>query len=114
MLPPASGFIWVDAAKFHADFCADLPAAQAAFMAVSQVPVGLPAFTTDLTVAAWKTKKSWYIVSTQDKMIPPDAERGMAKRANAIVTEIKSSHVVYISHPAEVAAVIETAANAGN
>ncbi len=114
ILPPANGFIWVDPAKFHADFCADLPAAQAGFMAASQVPVGLPAFTTDLTVAAWKTKKSWYIVSTQDRMIPPDAERAMAKRANAVVTEIKSSHAVYISHPAEVAAVIEKAANGVN
>jgi pimeloyl-ACP methyl ester carboxylesterase len=112
ILPPSNGFIWVDPSKFHADFCADLPAAQAAFMAASQVPVGIPAFTTDLTVAAWKTKKSWYIVSTQDKMIPPDAERGMAKRAGATITEIKSSHVVYMSHPAEVAAVIEKAANA--
>lgn len=111
ILPPSNGFIWVDPAKFHAYFCADLPAAQAAFMSASQVPAGLPAFTTELTVAAWKTKKSWYIVSTEDRMIPPDAERGMAKRANAVVTEIQSSHVVYISHAKEVAEVIEKAAN---
>jgi pimeloyl-ACP methyl ester carboxylesterase len=61
-------------------------------------------------VAAWKTKKSWAIVSKDDRMIPPDAERSMAKRANAVVTEIASSHVVFMSHPKEVAAVIEAAA----
>src|SRR5258705_4312998 len=109
-LPPADGFIWLDRAKFHANFCADVPAAKARFMADSQVPVGLAAFDTDLTVAAWKTKKSWYIVATEDRMIHPDAERGMAKRANAQVTEIKASHTVYISHAAEVAEVIENAA----
>jgi len=110
VLPPADGFIWLDRSKFHANFCADVPAAKARFMADSQVPVGLAAFGTDLTAAAWKSKKSWYIVSTEDKMIPPDAERGMAKRANAQVTEIKSSHAVYISHASEVANVIKKAA----
>ena len=109
VLPPADGFIWLDRSKFHANFCADVPAAKARFMADSQVPVGLAAFGTDLTAAAWKSKKSWYIVSTEDKMIPPDAERGMAKRANAQVTEIKSSHAVYISHASEVASVIKQA-----
>src|SRR5713101_566444 len=83
VLPPADGFIWLDRSRFHANFCADVPVAKAKFMADSQVPVGLAAFGTDLSAAAWKSKKSWYIVSTEDKMIPPDAERGMAKRANA-------------------------------
>jgi pimeloyl-ACP methyl ester carboxylesterase len=110
ILPPADGFIWLDRAKFHANFCADVPAAKAKFMADSQVPVGLSAFDTELTVAAWKTKKSWYIVATEDKMIPPEAERGMANRANAQVTEIKASHAVYISHAGEVANVIQKAA----
>jgi len=110
ILPPADGFIWLDRSKFHANFCADVPAAKAKFMADSQVPVGLAAFGTDLTAAAWKSKKSWYIVSTDDKMIPPDVERGMAKRANAEVTEIKASHAVYISHASEVANVIKKAA----
>jgi pimeloyl-ACP methyl ester carboxylesterase len=110
ILPPADGLIWLDRAKFHANFCADVPAAKAKFMADSQVPVGLSAFDTELTVAAWKTKKSWYVVATEDKMIPPDAERGMAKRANALVTEIKASHAVYISHAGEVANVIQKAA----
>jgi len=110
ILPPTDGFIWLDRNKFHANFCADVSASKAKFMADSQVPVGLAAFDTDLRTAAWKTTKSWYIVATEDKMIPPDAERGMAKRANAKITEIKSSHAVYISHPAEVASVIEKAA----
>ena len=110
ILPPKDGFIWLDRAKFHANFCADVPDAKAKFMADSQVPVGLAAFDTELTVAAWKTKKSWYIVATEDKMIPPDAERGMAKRANSRVTEIKSSHAVYISHAGGVANVIQKAA----
>ena len=110
ILPPKDGFIWLDRAKFHSNFCADVPAAKAKFMADSQVPVGLAAFETDLTVAAWKTKKSWYIVATEDKMIPPDAERGMAKRANANVTGLKASHAVYISHAGEVANVIQKAA----
>ncbi|HKC35304.1 MAG TPA: alpha/beta hydrolase [Chitinophagaceae bacterium] len=110
ILPPSEGFIWLDRNKFHANFCADVPASKAKFMADCQVPVGLAAFNSDLTVAAWKTKKSWYIVATEDKMIPPDAERGMAKRANAQVTEIKASHAVYISHAAEVAEVIKKSA----
>ena len=107
-----NGFIWYDKAKFHQDFCADLSASEGAFMAASQVPAGIAAFATDLTVAAWKTKKSWYIVAKNDRMIPPAIERIMAKRAGATVTEIASSHVVFISHAAEVAAVIEKAANA--
>ena len=112
ILPPTDGFIWLDRNKFHANFCADIPAGKAKFMADSQTPVGLAAFGTDLTAAAWKVKKSWYIVATDDKMIPPDAERGMAKRANAKIAEIKSSHAVYISHADEVANVIQKAAEA--
>jgi pimeloyl-ACP methyl ester carboxylesterase len=110
ILPPENGFIWLDKTKFHASFCADVPQAKAMFMADSQVPVGLAAFTTELTVAAWKTKKSWYVVATEDRMIPPDVERGMAQRAKSEITEIKASHAVYISHAGEVAAVIEKAA----
>jgi len=114
ILPPNNGFIWLDKTKFHSEFCADLPAAQAAFMADSQVPVGLGAVTTEITNPAWKNKKSWYIVSKKDRMIPPDAERMMAKRAGATVTEIDASHAVYISHAAEVATIIEKAANGVN
>jgi pimeloyl-ACP methyl ester carboxylesterase len=109
-LPPSDGFIWLDREKFHSNFCADVPAHKAKFMAASQVPVGLAAFGSELTQAAWKTKKSWYVVAIEDKMIPPDLERGMAKKANADITEIKASHAVYISHATEVSNVIEKAA----
>jgi pimeloyl-ACP methyl ester carboxylesterase len=111
-LPPVSGLLWYDMAKFHRDFCPDLPEAQADFMAHSQTPLGLAAAVTPITNPAWKKKPSWFIVSTEDRMIPPDAERFMAKRAGSKVTEIKASHVAFISHPKEVAAVIEAAANA--
>lgn len=111
IMPPVRGLLWYDLAKYYKDFCPDLPPAQADFMAHSQTPIGIAAIVTPLTSIAWKTKPTWYIVSTQDRMIPPDAERFMAKRANAKVTEIKASHVAFISHPQEVAAVIEAAAN---
>lgn len=111
ILAPVSGLVWYDMAKFYKDFCPDLPAAQADFMAHSQTPIGIQAIITPLTNVAWKNKPSWYIVSTEDRMIPPDAERFMAKRAKAKVTEIKASHVAFISHPQEVAAVIIAAAN---
>lgn len=110
ILAPVNGLVWYDMAKFYKDFCPDLPAAQADFMAHSQTPIGIEALVTPLTKVAWKTKPSWYIVSTLDRMIPPDAERFMAKRAGAKVTEIKASHVVFISHPKEVCDVIELAA----
>jgi len=113
-LPPNNGFLWLDKARFHARFCADLPAAQADFLAASQVPLGLASATTEISNPAWKTHKSWYIVAKNDLMIPPDAERMMAKRAGSIVTEIAASHAVYISHAAEVASIIETAANGVN
>lgn len=112
-LPPSNGFLWLDKSRFHARFCADLPEHEAAFMADAQVPLGLPAATGEITVPAWKNKKSWYIVAKQDLMIPPDAERMMGKRAGAVVSEIDASHALYISHAKEVAAVIEQAANAG-
>jgi pimeloyl-ACP methyl ester carboxylesterase len=113
-LPPVYGLLWYDEAKFARDFCPDLPAAQAQWMAHSQTPIGLAAFAAPVTNPAWKKKPSWFIVSTQDRMIPPDAERFMAKRANGKITEIKASHVAFISHPKEVAAVIEAAANGVN
>lgn len=114
ILPPNNGFIWLDKTKFHARFCADLSASAAAFMADSQVPLGLASATTEITHPAWKSKKSWYIVAKDDKMIPPDAERMMAKRMGATVTEIKASHAVYISHAKEIATIIEQAANNAN
>lgn len=110
ILPPQSGFLWYDKAKYHSGFCADLSAEKAAFMFDSQIPVSLAAFQATITKAAWKTKPSWYIVASEDQTVPPDGQRFMAKRANAKITEIKGSHVVFISQPAAVAAVIEEAA----
>lgn len=110
ILPPdANGYIWYDKAKYHSDFCGDLSKEKAAFMADSQIPVSAAVFGTEIKQAAWKAKKSWYVVATEDKTIPPDAERFMAKRAGAVVTEIKASHVVFMSQPAAVTKVIEAA-----
>jgi len=112
ILPPDDkGMVYYDKAKFHAGFCGDLSAEKAAFMYASQGATGAKGFGTPITQAAWKTKPSWAIVPTEDKSINPDIERMMYKRSGATVTEIKgASHVVFISHPKEVAAIIEAAA----
>ncbi len=107
---PENGFFWYDKAKFHKGFCAELSAEKAAFMYDSQVPNGIATFATPISKAAWRSKPSWFVVATQDETIPPEAERNFAKRAGSTVTEIKGCHVVFMSHPEEVAAVIETAA----
>jgi len=108
--PSADGFLYVDPAVFHADFAADIPSAQADFMAASQVGISVKAVTGTVTVPAWKAKPSFAVVATQDHMISPTLERSMYKRSNSVVVELPSSHAVYISHPAEVAALIERAA----
>ena len=95
---------------FHADFCADLPKPQAEFMALSQVGLSVKAAGAPATKPAWRDKPSFAIVATNDRAINPDLERSMYKRSGATVTELAASHVVYMSHPAEVAAVIERAA----
>jgi len=82
----------------------------AAFMADSQVPWGVEALGGTISEAAWKAKPSWYLVSTEDKMIPPDAQRAMSKRAGSTVVEVKGSHAVYVSQPRAVASIIENAA----
>ena len=110
ILPAKDGFLWYDLTKFHAGFCADLPKKEADFMAAAQVPVAVSGFTYVFSDIAWKTKPSWYIVATEDHSLQPDLERFMARRANGKVTEIKSSHVVFISHAKEVADIIEAAA----
>ena len=108
--PSPDGFLYLDRADFHADFCADLPGPQADFMALSQVGLSVKAAGAPATTPAWKNKPSFAIVATNDRAINPDLERSMYKRAGSTVTELASSHVAYISHPAEVAAVIERAA----
>lgn len=108
--PSADGFLYIDPAAFHADFAADLPAAEAGFMARSQVGLSVKAATAAATAPAWKTKPSFAVVATKDRSINPDLERSMYKRSQATVIELPSSHAVYMSHPAEVAALIERAA----
>jgi len=110
ILPPQDGFLFLDRAKFADAFAGDVPHAEAAFMADSQVPWGVNALAGAVTEPAWKTKPSWYLVTTLDKMIPPPAQRKMATRAGATVVEVKGSHAVYVSQPAAVAALIEKAA----
>lgn len=108
--PDEKGFVYYDIAKFHAGFAADLPRKKADFMAASQQPIFGEGFVTPVAVAAWKTKPSYGIVATEDKSINPDIERNMYKRAGARITEIKGSHVVFISNPEAVARVIMAAA----
>ena len=108
--PTADGYLLVDPPKFPADFAADLPAAEAQFMAISQVPINAGILGAPIAAPAWKTKPSYGIVATQDRMINPDLERAMYKRAGAKVTEIKGSHAVFLSQPRAVADVIEQAA----
>jgi len=110
ILPPKDGYLFLDTAKFAASFAADVTADTAAFMADSQVPWGVEALSGTITQAAWKAKPSWYLVSTEDRMIPPDAQRAMSKRAGSTVVEVKGSHAVYVSQPRAVAELIENAA----
>ena len=110
ILAPQDGFLFLDRAKFPAAFAGDVSSEAASFMADSQVPWGLDALNGAVTQAAWRTKPSWYLVSTEDKMIPPDAQRAMSKRAGSTVVEVKGSHAVYVSQPQAVAHFIEQAA----
>jgi pimeloyl-ACP methyl ester carboxylesterase len=112
ILPPQDGFLALDRAKFHAAFAADVDEPLAEFMGAAQVPWGLAALNGEVTEAAWKTKPSWYLVSTEDHMIPPDAQRSMAKRAGSTVEETPGSHALYVSRPAPVASIIKKAAMA--
>lgn len=110
ILPAQDGFLFLDKAKFPVSFAADVEPGAAAFMADSQVPWGVEALAGTINEAAWKTKPSWYLVATDDKMIPPDAQRSMSKRAGSTVVEVKGSHAVYVSQSQAVAALIEKAA----
>jgi len=111
ILPPQDGFLFLDRTQFRASFAADVSAEVAAFMADSQVPWGLDALNGAVSEPAWKKKPSWYLVSTDDRMIPPDAQRAMSKRAGSTVAEVKGSHAVYVSQPQAVAAIIAKAAS---
>ncbi len=110
ILPPQDGYLSLDKAKFAASFAADVDKDKAAFMADSQVPWGVEALSGAISEPAWKTKPSWYLVATDDKMIPPPAQRVMSKRAGSTVVEVAGSHAIYVSQPNAVAALIEEAA----
>ena len=111
ILPPQDGFLLLDREKFHDSFAGDLSAEQAAFMADSQVPWGVDALGGTISEAAWQSKPSWYLVTTEDRMIPPPAQREMSARAGSTVVEVDASHSVYVSKPAAVAELIEKAAS---
>jgi pimeloyl-ACP methyl ester carboxylesterase len=112
ILPPQDGFLFLDKKAFPAAFAGDVEAERAAFMADSQVPWGLEALGGAISEPAWRTKPSSYLVVTEDKMIPPDAQRAMSKRAGSKVVEVKGSHAIYVSQPQAVAALIEGTAAA--
>jgi pimeloyl-ACP methyl ester carboxylesterase len=111
ILPPKDGYLFLDRTKFAASFAADVETDTASFMADSQVPWGVEALQGAVTEPAWRTKPSYYLVATEDKMIPPPAQRAMAGRAKAQVTEVAGSHAIYVSKPAEVAEIIQQAAD---
>lgn len=110
ILPPQDGFLLLDRSQFAASFAADVSPEKAQFMADSQVPWGLEALNGAVTQPAWQNKPSWYLVTTDDHMIPPPAQRAMAKRAGSSVVEVKGSHAVYVSQPEAVAELIKKAA----
>ena len=110
ILPPKEGFLALDKAKFAASFAGDVSPEKAEFMANSQVPWGVDALGGAVTQPAWRSKPSWYLVATDDRMIPPPAQRLMSKRAGSTVIEVKGSHAVYVSQPEAVAELIKTAA----
>ena len=109
ILPPQDGFLFLDRDQFHAAFAADLPAGLAAFMADAQVPWGVDALAGPVTDPAWRTKPSWYMVTTEDRMIPPAAQRTMSQRAGSHVVEVAGSHASYVSHPSVAADLIKQA-----
>ena len=110
ILPPVDGYLLLDKEKFPTSFAGDVSPDKAAFLADSQVPWGVNALGGTISEPAWRTKPSWYLVTTDDKMIPPAAQRLMAKRAGATVVEVKASHAIFVSQPQAVASLIEKAA----
>jgi pimeloyl-ACP methyl ester carboxylesterase len=112
ILPPQEGFLFLDREKFHASFAGDLSAEEAAFMADSQVPWGVDAAGGTISEAVWRSIPSWYLVASDDRMIPPPAQREMSARLGSTVTEVAGSHAIYVSQPEAVAEFIETAVTA--
>ena len=111
ILPPQDGFLLLDRERFHSSFAGDVSDEEAAFMADSQVPWGVDALGGTISEAAWRNKPSWYLLTTEDRMIPPSAQREMSERAGSTVVEVTGSHAIYVSQPEAVAEVIEKAAS---
>ena len=111
ILPPQDGFLLLDREKFHSSFAGDVSDEEAAFMADSQVPWGVDALGGTISEPAWRSKPSWYLVTTEDRMIPPPAQREMSARAGSTVVEVAGSHAIYVSQPEAVAELIEKAAS---
>ena len=114
ILPPQQGFLFLDREKFHDSFAGDVSAQQAAFLADAQVPWGLDALGGTVSEPAWRSRPSWYLLTTEDRMIPPDAQRAMSGRAGSTVVDVSASHAVYVSQPAAVADLIKQAATAAD
>ena len=112
--PVGGGFVAVKAEDFPHDFAADLPKSVAGFMAISQVPITAASFDDKIDASAWSEKPSYAVVSTEDRMINPDLERFMSRRAKSETIELSGSHAIFLSHPKEIAALIEKAAQAAN
>src|SRR6266404_3517725 len=112
ILAPKDGYLFLDKTKFAASFAGDVDAEKAAFMADSQVPWGIQALAGEISEPAWKSKPSWYLLVTEDRMIPPPAQRFMSERAGSTVVEVAGSHAIYVSQPNAVAAIIKKAAGA--
>jgi pimeloyl-ACP methyl ester carboxylesterase len=110
ILPPVDGFLFLDREKFAESFAADLPAADAAFMADSQVPWGVEALNGAISDPAWRSKPSWYMIATDDRMIPPPAQRALSGRAGSTIVEQAGSHSIYLSQPHATADLIRQAA----
>ena len=110
ILPPTDGYLLLDKGKFAASFAADVDPELAGFMADAQMPWGVEALSGTISEAAWRSKPTWYLVATEDRMIPPPAQRFMSSRAGATVVEVAGSHAIYVSQPAAVAKLIATAA----
>ncbi len=111
ILPPQDGFLFLDRDKFHDSFAADVSTEEAEFMADSQVPWGLEALSGTISEPAWRSKPSWYLIATEDRMIPPPAQQQMSARAGSTVVEAAGSHAIYVSKPEAVAELIEKAAS---
>jgi len=112
LLPPQDGFLFLDREKFPAAFAQDVSAEKAAFMADSQVPWGVDALSGTISEPAWRSKPSWYLIPTEDRIIPAPAQRQMSARAGSTVVEVAGNHAIYVSQPAAVAELIQTAVNA--